>query len=163
MILRIGKNNNLGSRVSGLGSGRAPSTKHRAPGFTLVEVFIAVAVIAVGMVFILGAFSQCMSALTTAQKMTTANYLLNVKMWEIDLNHTANDGSEEGEWEGAFDAPYQDFNWTHVVRGVSADFGNETFFIQQDLNEELFKVAWRQGKTIKDVSVVRYVKKKKEI
>jgi hypothetical protein len=126
-------------------------------------VLIAVAVITVGMVFILGAFSQCMSALTTAQKMTTANYLLNAKMWDIDLNHTANDGSEEGEWYGAFDAPYQGFNWTHVVRGVLADFGNETFSVQQDLNEELFKVAWTQGKTVKDVSVVRYVKKKQGV
>ena len=53
--------------------------------FTLVELMIAVAVIAVGMVFVLGAFSQCLSALTTARKMVTANYLLNGKLWESDL------------------------------------------------------------------------------
>ena len=60
-----------------------PNGKRHSKAFTLVELLIAVAVIAVGMVFILGALSQCVSAFTTAQNMVTANYLLNKKIWEI--------------------------------------------------------------------------------
>ena len=131
-------------------------------GFTLVELMAAVAVIAVGMVFVLSAFSQCASSLAIAQKMVTANYLLNGKIWEIDLAHKVNNGSEEGEWSGTFVSPNEEFNWTQIVQPVSADFGQETSFVQENLNEEILKIAWSQGKVAKDISVTRYVHKKRE-
>ncbi|OIO36229.1 MAG: hypothetical protein AUJ74_03160 [Candidatus Omnitrophica bacterium CG1_02_44_16] len=132
--------------------------------FTLVELMAAVAVIAVGMVFILGAFSQCMSSLATAEHKITANFLLNAKIWEEGLAIKENNGSEAGEWSEAFKPPYENFNWTRVVRdGVSAgDLGNESLFAQENLNEEESKVSWAQGKAVKDVTVTRYVKRKKK-
>lgn len=134
----------------------------RSGAFTLVELLIAVAVIAVGMVFVLGAFSQCMSSLATAQKMVTADQLLNAKIWEEDLAFKQNNGTEEGELSGVFPEPYEDFNWTQTIRPVSADWGNQTSFVQEVLNEEVLKVVWPQGRVVKDVSVIRYVKKKKQ-
>jgi len=130
--------------------------------FTLVELMIAVAVIAVGMVFVLGAFSQCLSALTTARKMVTANYLLNGKLWESDLAIKQENGSQEGEWSGVFLEPYESFNWTHKIKAVSVEFGNESLPGLERLNEEIMKVSWLQGRQTKDISVVRYVKKKNE-
>ncbi len=132
-------------------------------GFTLVELMAAVAVIAVGMVFILGAFSQCVSSLTTAEHKITACFLLNAKIWEEGLAIKENNGSEPGEWSEAFEPPYEHFNWTHIVRdGVSAgDLGNESLFVQENLNEEESRVSWTQGKAVKDVTVTRYVRKKK--
>ena len=137
--------------------------KTRAIGFTLVELMAAVAVIAVGMVFILGAFSQCVSSLTTAEHKITASFLLNARIWEEDLEIKDNNGSEAGEWSEAFKPPYEKFNLTHVVRdGVSAgDLGNESLFVQENLNEEEFSVSWVQGKAVKDVSVTRFAKRKK--
>ena len=152
MILRVGRN-----------SKRFQSSKvPKFQGFTLVELLAAVAVIAVGMVFILSAFSQCMSSLVLAQKMVTANYLLNGKIWEIDLAHKVNNGSEEGEWSGTFVSPNEEFNWTQIVQPVSTDFGQETSFVQENLHEEILKIAWSQGKVSKDISVTRYVHKKRE-
>ncbi|MFH1223106.1 MAG: prepilin-type N-terminal cleavage/methylation domain-containing protein [Pseudomonadota bacterium] len=171
--MRVNNRTVFGSRLSVIGVRQAPSfqnpgpiTEHRAPekGFTLVELMAAVAVIAVGMVFILGAFSQCVSSLTTAEHKITANFLLNAKIWEEDIVLKENNGSEAGEWSEAFKPPYENFNWTHVVRdGVSAgDFGNESLFVQENLNEEAFTVSWTQGKAVKDVSVTRLVKRKKK-
>jgi prepilin-type N-terminal cleavage/methylation domain-containing protein len=134
----------------------------RSSGFTLVELLVAVAVIAVGMVFVLGAFSQCMSSLTIAERMVTANGLLNAKIWEDNLALKASNGSETGEWSEVFTAPYEGFRWTHVVGDVAADFGNETLVVQENLNQDLWKISWTQGKIAKDVSVTRYVKKKKK-
>lgn len=131
-------------------------------GFTLVELMVAVAVIAVGMVFILGAFSQCLSALTTARKMVTANYLLNGKIWESDLAIKLENGSQEGEWSGVFLEPYESFNWTHKIQALGGNFGNESLPVAERLNEETMKVSWLQGRLAKDVSVVRYVKRKNE-
>ncbi len=132
------------------------------PGFTLVELLAAVAVIAVGMVFVLGAFSQCITSLDTAQKMIDANYLLNARAWEIDLADKQNNGTGEGEWSGVFAPPNEKFNWTRIVRPVSADFGQEAEYVQQALSEEVLKVSWPQGKIAKDISVTRYVRKKQE-
>ncbi len=142
--------------------GRGQRKDLLSSGFTLVELMAAVAVIAVGMVFILGAFCQCVSSLTTAEHKITANLLLNAKIWEEDLVLKENNGSEAGEWSEAFKPPYENFNWTHVVRdGVSAgDFGNESLFVQENLNEEAFTVFWTQGKAVKDVTVTRFVKRK---
>lgn len=129
--------------------------------FTLVELLAAVAVVAVGMVFILGAFSQCISSQATAEKKIRANFLLGAKIWEDDEAIESNNGSEPGDWSGAFEPPYAEFNWTQVVRdGVSGEFGNQSLVVQENLNEEVFSVSWRQGKAVKDVSVTRYVKRK---
>ena len=136
-------------------------TKFKA-AFTLVELLIAVTIIAVGMVFVLGALSQCVFSLNTAEKITTANYLLNKKIWEIDLAQKLNNGSEEGGWGEAFPEPYNNFNWTQNVSGISADFGNETTLLQDNLYEEKVGVSWKQGAGMRDISVVRYVKRKKE-
>jgi len=131
-------------------------------GFTLVELMAAVAVIAVGMVFVLGAFNQCLSSMTTAEKTVTACGLLNDRIYQIDFAYIQSNGSQEGSWSGGFqEEQHKGFNWTQVVQPVSQDFGNETIFVQVALNEEKVSIAWKQGSVVKDVSVTRYVRKKK--
>lgn len=134
---------------------------NKSRAFTLVELLVAVAVIAVGMVFVLGALSRCMTSLLTAQKMVTASYLLNQKIGEIDLAYQQNNGSEEGAWGDVFAAPHEEFNWTQNVSRIAADFGNDTVLIQENLNEEVVKVLWKQARVGRDISVTRYVKRKK--
>ncbi len=126
-------------------------------GFTLVELLIAATVCAVGMVFVLGAFSQCVSSLNTAQNMATANYLLNKKMWDIDLLVEANNGTTEGESSDEFREPYDNFNWTDTVGAITQDLGDETAFVAEKLNEESVVIHWSQGKVSKDISVSRMV------
>ena len=139
-------------------------------GFTLVELLIAVAVIAVGMVFILGAFSQCVSSLATAQKMVTANYLLNKKVWDLDtgvqkivsefgLGGQSSNSSQEFRQNGSFEHPYESFNWTLIGGSVPTFFNNETSSVQGRLIEQTLKIDWPQGKSVKDLSVIRYLRR----
>ncbi len=148
--------------MSRIGSNNAGVMRHsfKRTGFTLVELLVAVTVIAVGMVFVLGALSQCIYALTTAKKTARANYLLSQKLWSIDQERQQAGGSEEGARSGIFAELDKDYQWSDEVRAINEDFGNETTFIQKYLNEETVKVIWHQGKTDKDVSVTRYVAKK---
>lgn len=152
--------NNTKLRPSSLVPRLSSLVSRPSSGFTLVELLVAVVVIAVGMVFVLGALGQCMNALTTAQKTARANYLLSQKIWSIDEERQLNGGSQEGAWNGIFEEPYADYNWTDEVRMIDEDFGNETVFIQKYLNEETLKVVWRQGRAGKDISITRYVAKK---
>ncbi|MFH0877449.1 MAG: prepilin-type N-terminal cleavage/methylation domain-containing protein, partial [Candidatus Omnitrophota bacterium] len=130
--------------------------------FTLVELLVAVAIIAVGMVFILAGFSQCMASLSTARKMSVASFLLNKKIWEKAEFDWQTNGTEEGQWSGEFDEPYQDYSWVDVVGPVVADFGNETEVVNNLLLEETLTVLWSQTNRAKNLSIIRYVKKKQQ-
>lgn len=130
--------------------------------FTLVELLAAVAVVAVGCVFVLGGLSQCSASLAIAKKTVTANHLLASKMWDIDLAHRASGGGEPGEWGGVFEPPHAAFRWMQTAKNISEDFGNATRFVTDALLEETVGVLWTQGKATRDVSVTRYVKRKRE-
>jgi len=165
-MLRIGSR--AGYRVQGTGGAREKELSFLNPeprtpnpeesGFTLIELLIAVVVIAVGMVFVLGALSQCVAVLTTSTKTVEANYLLNQKLWMIDEAYYTT-GSVEGETSENFSDPDESFSWALKDSVITADLGLETAFVQDKLNEESFRVAWNQGKMSKYIEVVRFVKK----
>ena len=135
--------------------------RYKNSGFTLVELLIAVVVIAVGMVFVLGALSQCVAVLNTASKTIEANYLLNQKFAELDASYFGV-GAAEGEASGAFEEN-KDFSW--VVKDaeeITTDFGKQASFIKDSFNEETVSITWKQGKISKDLLVTRFVKRKKD-
>jgi prepilin-type N-terminal cleavage/methylation domain-containing protein len=138
----------------------------RLAGFTLVELMVAAAVLAVGMVFVLGALSQCVGALATCEKTVKATQLVSRDLWWMDPEHLANltgagayQDMTEGEWSGIFVSPYEGFNWTLTVRPVSADFGNETDFVQEAFFEVVYRIAWKRGAAVKDVTAMAYLPK----
>ncbi len=131
--------------------------------FTLVELMVAVTVITIGMVFVLGAFNQCLSSMTTAEKMVVACGLLEEKMPEIDAIYKEAHGAQPGEWDGDFeDEKYKDYSWSRKVwlfPDVKFGIGAILYLY---LCKENVSVSWKQGKSIKDVSVQRIVRRKPE-
>ncbi len=132
--------------------------------FTLVELLVAAAVIAVGMVYVLGAFGRCMTALTTSERMVTATFLLNNKLWRLDEIYRLNQGAEEGTDTGQFTEPYDRFEWTQSTTTISADVGddfNQTTILREAFLEETVRVSWKQGRATRDISVTRYVPRRR--
>ena len=136
--------------------------KQRKAGFTLVELMVACAVIAIGMVFILGALSRCLASLTTAQRMMAANDLLSAKIWELDILARQNNGTSAEPSGGVFESPNERFNWSSEVGPILADFGNQTAVFNETFGEQTVRVSWLQGKTPHDVSITRYVRKRNQ-
>lgn len=135
----------------------------KAAGFTLVELLVAVAVIAVGMVFVLGAFSRCLLSSETSKKMIKASFLLSNKMWEIDLEHALDNGSIQGNWDGFFETSGGNFFWTQVITDASAQaLGEEALVIEKGFNAEVVTLGWLQGRHVRNLSIARYVKKSNE-
>jgi len=60
--------------------GRRNSTK----GFTLIEILVSVAILATGIVSILGAFNYCISALAASRDRLDATFFLKQKIAEIE-------------------------------------------------------------------------------
>lgn len=138
--------------------------RRKTSAFTLVELLIASSVLAIGMVFVLGALGRCIGVLDTSEKMIQASYLLNGKMWEIDRQLYEYNGSIEGEWEQTFEAPYSLFSWKQAVVPLEEDsMDDEALFLAKVFNNETVEVSWKQGKVTKDISVARYVKKQKPL
>ncbi|MBM9536054.1 type IV pilus modification PilV family protein [Desulfobulbus alkaliphilus] len=84
-------------------------------GFTLLEVMIAVSVIAVALVTLIGAQSQSVSLATGARFDTVASLLAQRKVAELNL--------AEFNWliggEGDFDDTFSGFTWKTEVRELT--------------------------------------------
>ncbi len=135
----------------------------RGKAFTLVELLVASVVIAVGMVYVLGALGRCMTALATSERMVTGTFLLNNKLWQLDEIYRQDQGAEAGTDNGQFTEPYERFEWTQSASSVSAEVGdefNQTAVLREAFLEETVTVSWKQGRTTRDISVTRYVRRR---
>ena len=134
-------------------------------GFTLIELLVAVTVIAVGMVYVLAGLARCATALSTSERMVTATFLLDNKLWQLDESYRMNQGALPDTDSGDFEDPYGNFMWTQSTTSVSADLGdqfNQTTALRDAVLEETVAVSWKQGRAMRDVSVTRFVARRQE-
>jgi len=85
----------------------APCGLGSRAGFTLIEVLVAVAILAIAMVAILKANVQNLDALTKSRETTTASLLAASKLAEIEAAGVANWGESQGD----FGEDYPEFTW----------------------------------------------------
>ena len=82
-------------------------SSNKTSGFTLIEVLVAVAILAIAMVAILKANVQNLDALTKSRETTTASLLAASKLAEIEAAGVANWGESQGD----FGEDYPEFTW----------------------------------------------------
>ena len=82
-------------------------SRDKTSGFTLLEVLVAVAILAIALVAILKANVQNLDALTTSRETTTASLLAAGKLAEIEAAGVANWGESQGD----FGEDYPDYFW----------------------------------------------------
>nr|WP_321465009.1 prepilin-type N-terminal cleavage/methylation domain-containing protein [uncultured Desulfobulbus sp.] len=87
----------------------------RKGGFTLLEVMIAVAIIAIAVVTLLGAQSQSVSIASSAKFDTMASMLAQWKMSDLLLKEY----KELADDEGNFGEDYPQFSWKLTVTELS--------------------------------------------
>jgi len=71
-------------------------------GFTLIEVVVAMAILSVGITVIIELFSGSLRLVRTSGEYTKATNYARVKMEEMTVKPTMNEGIEEGEFDGAY-------------------------------------------------------------
>ena len=82
-------------------------TQNKANGFTLIEVLIAMALLAIGLVAVFQSQSQSISMSTDSRFMTTAALLAQSKMVEVEAGSTLASHSEDGD----FGPDYPQYTW----------------------------------------------------
>lgn len=124
-----------------------PETRQAAghsmcPGFTLVEVLVAVVILAVSIVAVLSAFNHSLYAFGESRNVLKANMLIMDKMSEMDLLAAREGEIAAEESNGSFSDENRDFQWECRVTRVSepAGIGSDPVTLNQvDLT------VWREG------------------
>jgi general secretion pathway protein I len=89
--------------------------RHFQSGFTLLEVMIAMAIIAIALVAVFGSQSQSLSLANEAKFNTTAALLAQSKMAEIEILDSEDLASDSGD----FREDFPDYHWDLNVRDVT--------------------------------------------
>src|SRR5215510_7789988 len=87
-----------------------------APGFTLLEVLVAVAMVAIALVTFMGLHLRSLDATIRAHDLSTAVLLAQAKM--ATMGEFPDTGEEQGKFEGQ---ELERFQWSTVVTGHTLD------------------------------------------
>ena len=105
---------------------RAPSTEYRATshGFSLLEVMVAVAILAISLLTLVNFQGQSMLVVGRAEKLTLGTFLAREKMAEVILQiekeqFQQGSLSEDKSENGTFEKPYENFKWSWQMRKVA--------------------------------------------
>ena len=86
----------------------------KRPGFTLLEVMIAMAIIAIALVAVFGSQSQSLSLANEAKFITTAALLAQSKMAEVETLSPGDLVSDSGD----FGEDFPDYHWDLTVSDI---------------------------------------------
>jgi general secretion pathway protein I len=114
----------------------------RIHGFTLLEILVALAVLALTLVVLLGLRNRDVDLVNTTREMTTATALARMKMVEAQMVGFL----ELGETAGEFGEDYPQFHWQRLVSSTPFDY----------VREVRVSVKWGQADQ-EGVELVNYV------
>jgi general secretion pathway protein I len=108
-------------------------------GFTLLEVMVAVAILAISMATLFGSQSQSLVLATEAKFNTNASLLAGLKLAELESGRI-----EPVDDEGNFGADFPEYKWKMAAREPSAD-ASEGFDLTQGNLFQIDLTVFRGG------------------
>jgi general secretion pathway protein I len=89
-------------------------------GFTLIEVMIALAIVATALVALLGLQHQSLQSVIRGNDLTHAALLAQKIMSDSELERFPPIGDRVGDFQSFYPNQYPDFRWRRSVEGTSA-------------------------------------------
>ncbi len=121
----------------------ANAPRRRAGGFLLLEVILAVTLLAISMVAIIASLGQCLAAARSVQSYSTSEILLANKSFEFRTERPTDILDQEGEFPD-----YPGFSWTRKLEGTGSD--------TEGLWKQTITVYWYERGKLASDSVVEY-------
>ena len=118
------------------------AVKNKYLGFTLLEVMVAMAIIAIALTAVLGSQSQSVSLASEAKFHTTAALLAQSKMSEIRLKQPEDLISDSGD----FGEDYPGYEWRVTLSSVNF---NDTEDIADHLAQIDLEISWGEDELYK--------------
>ena len=99
-------------------------------GFTLLEILIAVAILATSFVVLLSSSGNSFLESARAERMTRAVTLSRQKMVELEMGFAKDMAKnkafgEDKEENGTFDEPFDDYRWSYTIKKVEIPVKSE--------------------------------------
>ena len=129
----------------------AGTGKRRDAGFTLLEVIVALAILGIGVTVIMELFSGGLRLGRASQEYTRAMNFASLKMEEIAVRNSVEEGEDEGEFDDTF-------RWKVGVEKVDilpGDKGTE-FKPPAELYHVRVSVLWKSGEKERSASLETY-------
>ena len=117
---------------------------HNAHGFTLLEVMVALLIIATSFIVLLHSRNQSVIAADYARRVTIATLLATEKMGEMEQGGIDTTGEDSGN----FGEDYPEFMWRTAISDTS----------YEQVREVRVEVSWGEGKGHRNVELVNYIK-----
>jgi len=132
-----------------------PKREKRQRGFSLLEVMIAVVILAMAFSTLIGVISVSSARARSAEHLTTATMLARQKMTEIEIElkkgMLKGEFPEDKEEDGAFEEPFERFRWKMVIKKVElpAPIMGEKGGVQEMISRELTKEISKSVRELK--------------
>jgi len=120
-------------------------------GFVLVELMIAVSILAVGIVFVLRSFLNSSAALNTISNKLAAIVILDNKMADIELSARKDLGCQAKETQEEISLN----NRKAILRSVIKELGTEEE--KSAFNQVSLTLFWKEENKSKDETLVTYL------
>ena len=115
--------------------------RRRDSGFMLLEVILAVTLLAISMVAIIGSLGQCLAAARAIQSYSTSEILLANKSFEFRTERPTDILDQEGEFDD-----YPGFSWSRKLEGTDTE----------GLWTQTITVYWYERGKLASDSVIEY-------
>lgn len=135
----------------------------RSYAFTLLEVMVAIAILAMSMTAIIGLTGSSMMKSARAEKLAVATMLARQKMTEVEIE--LQKGMAKGEFpedkseDGKFDDPFEDYTWKFELKKVElpAPVTGEEGSVQDLVGKEMTREI---SKTVREVKLTVFWKER---
>lgn len=127
-------------------------------GFTLVEIMVAITILAIGIIGVLRSYTVAINALEASQYSIEAACLLKEKMADVEKEVIEKKDFSQGTYQGEFKGNYGGFKWESQVQVL--DFDNEE--MKNCLNEIKMTVYNNRIKPPRRFSLVTYIENYEE-
>jgi general secretion pathway protein I len=121
---------------------------HTTEGFTLLEVLVAMAILATAFVILLEAHSASVRLSDNSRRLTVASALARDVMTEFEMNGYPEIGMQQGNFEEWYPMMYPEYTWEIEVI-ESMFWGN--------VREVYAKVIWMEGDQPRSVEIANFV------
>lgn len=146
-------------------------------GFSLIEVMVAIAIMAVAFTAILNFQGQALFMVGRGQRITQATFLARQKMGELLLQiekeyKTQRVFPEDKSESGNFDRPHEKYKWEWTIRKVgipmpggeagapeAAMFKMVSDQIKNSVREIKLVISWGEGEKERSIDVVTHITK----
>ena len=117
------------------------AARHRhSAGFTLLELVIATAILAIGLVALTQVFSRGPRSTGSSERVVTATLIARLKLAELDEMTELTNGAESGD----VDEPYKGYTWDTEIEDVPEG---------ENLKRIRVRIGWTEAGSSRDVSL----------